>query len=390
MAYDDRFAGRPKVKRRTAPKSAEQLAAEEAAYNRRNGYTSGGYDDYGSMSYSPSSRGISWGSEDGSWGGSIGWGGGGSYESELNRWLEQQRAAAEAAKQAAINQWNAQKPGINQTAEDAARQAYINRQQAGRNLPQQLAATGQSGGLTESALLGLDTTYQNNQANIERDRQDAIRQVDLGIANAGQEAAYQQAQIEAQFAQMMAQQAAERQRAQMEYAMQVEMMQMQLAAEQEAARWQAQRNRDDWLYQFQLENEEWQRRAELERQWALADKGYSGYGGSSGGYSGGYSSGSGSRYSPNIDYDSIMSSAIRGGITAGLGSIPGIGGALSSAFSGASRAPSRPSSSSSSRTSYGFNLPSPGSWTNSNPYVNRNPVVKKSSSSTTRKKVKRK
>ena len=90
---------------------------------------------------------------------------------------EQNRLAVEQG----VNRLEAQKSGINQNAEDNARQAYIMHMQAKKALPQQLASQGITGGATETANLGLQTTYQNNVNTINQNKANALRDIDNAI-----------------------------------------------------------------------------------------------------------------------------------------------------------------------------------------------------------------
>lgn len=92
--------------------------------------------------------------------------------------LEQQRAAAQAARDAAADaarraqqgQYDANVKKLNTAANDALQQAYINYMMSKRDLPQQLAAQGLSGGAAESTWAGLYNGYGNSRAGTERSR----------------------------------------------------------------------------------------------------------------------------------------------------------------------------------------------------------------------------
>ena len=141
------------------------------------------YDAYGR-----SSGGGDWGG--GSSGGSGGlysmYGGGIDYLSQQQAALQSAREQAEAAQRsrvdAAVGDINAQQAGINRTADQSATQAYIARMKAERGMPQQQAALGLSGGASESAMLGLNTGYENSRNAIMRDR-DAQIQANIDLQN---------------------------------------------------------------------------------------------------------------------------------------------------------------------------------------------------------------
>ena len=106
-----------------------------------------------------------------------------SFQQSQSDLLERQYAAAlEAAK----GNLGSQKEQVNQQYDDLARQLYIQRIMNERDLPQQMAAMGYTGGITESSALGLQTSYAdalrqgetqriNTIANLEQ----AIRQAEL-------------------------------------------------------------------------------------------------------------------------------------------------------------------------------------------------------------------
>lgn len=58
----------------------------------------------------------------------------------------------------------------NETTDKALRDAYVGKMLNARNIGQQLAAMGRSGGAAESTLLGLQNNYQTNRAGLEEER----------------------------------------------------------------------------------------------------------------------------------------------------------------------------------------------------------------------------
>lgn len=97
----------------------------------------------------------------------------GGYES-IAGYLEQAR---NAQLQASLAQFEQEKNQNNLNFDEIARQAYIANRQSQMNLPQQLAAMGISGGASETAQLGLATTYQNNLNSNEQARQQMAQQM---------------------------------------------------------------------------------------------------------------------------------------------------------------------------------------------------------------------
>jgi hypothetical protein len=99
-----------------------------------------------------------------------------SYQRALEKAQAEAEAAARARTEAAVDQVAAQQSDIYSTAKSAAQQAYINRERQLVSLPQQLAALGQSGGASESTLLGVNTGYENSRNDIITSRDKAIQE----------------------------------------------------------------------------------------------------------------------------------------------------------------------------------------------------------------------
>ncbi len=95
--------------------------------------------------------------------------------------LQQQYAAAlEAAK---LN-LDSQKTQVNQQYDDLARQLYIQRRQQEMMLPEQMAAMGYTGGITESSALGLQTSYADALRQGETQRINTIASLEQAIRQA--------------------------------------------------------------------------------------------------------------------------------------------------------------------------------------------------------------
>ena len=95
-------------------------------------------------------------------------------------------------------QLDMQKTQNNNYYDDIAAQAYVAKRQAESALPQRLAAYGISGGGSESAQLGLDTSYQNNINANELARQKMMQQLDYQNILAQSQANSDKANIYAQ------------------------------------------------------------------------------------------------------------------------------------------------------------------------------------------------
>lgn len=131
-----------------------------------------------------------------------------------------------------------QKGENNSYYDDIAAQAYVAKRQAESALPQRLAAYGISGGGSESAQLGLDTSYQNNINANELARQSMLQQLDYQNILAQSQANSDKANIYAQ--------------AQKD-AFNAYLQQKQLEQQQDQAQW----KRDAWLKEFNQNNERW-------------------------------------------------------------------------------------------------------------------------------------
>ena len=110
-----------------------------------------------------------------------------AYKEYMQKQYEEQQRAIEGQNRLAVeqgvNRLNAQKTNINQAADDSARQAYIQFMQQKKALPQQLASQGATGGATETANLGLSTTYQNNVNTINQNKANSLQEIDNAIVD---------------------------------------------------------------------------------------------------------------------------------------------------------------------------------------------------------------
>lgn len=126
------------------------------------------------------------------------------YLNQLKRIQEEQERAQRLAVEQAVAQVMAQKPLIEQSYDDLAREAYVSNQLAMRDMPQQLAAMGYTGGMTESSLTGLLNTYQNTLSEGERARYNALLGLENDAANIQATGDIAIAQNAAQYAQQLA------------------------------------------------------------------------------------------------------------------------------------------------------------------------------------------
>ena len=84
----------------------------------------------------------------------------------------------------AVDSLNLQKRCVEQDADELARQAYIAYLRSRDALPQQLAAMGYSGGLSETRQVQLETTWQDQRNRIGLERAKALLTIDGAINNA--------------------------------------------------------------------------------------------------------------------------------------------------------------------------------------------------------------
>lgn len=125
---------------------------------------------------------------------------------------DMQAGAVDAQLKALQEKLAMQRGENNSYYDDIASQAYIAKRQAEAAMPQRLAAYGISGGGSESAQLGLDTSYQNNINANELARQKMMQQLDYenilaqSQANSDKANIYAQAQKDAWNAYMQQQQ----------------------------------------------------------------------------------------------------------------------------------------------------------------------------------------
>lgn len=144
------------------------------------------------------------GNSGGSTGGSSSSGGGSGSTAPVNNayddlqsYLDSIYAAQEAQRQREYQNTlgqlrNARDQGanaLNQNADNALRQAYVNYMMGRRNVNQALSNAGLTGGATESTIADLYNNYGDNRAAIERERMNGLSNLDLtynqGVADAG-------------------------------------------------------------------------------------------------------------------------------------------------------------------------------------------------------------
>ena len=105
-------------------------------------------------------------------------------ETGYDQYADATQQAIRAAVQQAINGFNQQIETTNDETEQLARQAYINMMMGGKNLDQQLAASGYAGGMADSQRIALQAGYENDLNALERQRVATINELQRAITNA--------------------------------------------------------------------------------------------------------------------------------------------------------------------------------------------------------------
>lgn len=95
---------------------------------------------------------------------------------------EEQLNAQRAINAQNVARLRAGRSGIEEDAEAAARQAYVAKMMNQRDLEQRLSASGYSGGMTDSAYLNLLSNYENSRNAIQRNKFNALNELELQIA----------------------------------------------------------------------------------------------------------------------------------------------------------------------------------------------------------------
>ncbi len=158
------------------------------------------------------------------------------YDAAYNTWraqkdaLESQRASMEAARrqaeeaqrkaeEARLNAFNLGKESLNKSSDEALRQTFVQKRMAERDLPQQLALQGSTGGMTESSVLGMNAGYGENRTLIENERQRGITDLSSQYQSGAAADALQAAANNQQWEIAMANLAAQQQQAELSYMM---------------------------------------------------------------------------------------------------------------------------------------------------------------------------
>lgn len=101
-----------------------------------------------------------------------------------NQYSAQTQAAIQDAVNSAVQGYQNQIDTTNTDSAELARQAYIAKLLGQKNLNQQLAASGYSGGMADSQKIQTETNYQNNLTTIENQRLATIKELQTAITQA--------------------------------------------------------------------------------------------------------------------------------------------------------------------------------------------------------------
>lgn len=182
------------------------------------------------------------------------YGDGGAWGDWFMNAADMQAGAVDAQLKALQAQLELQKGENNSYYDDIAAQAYVAKRQAEAAMPQRLAAYGISGGGSESAQLGLDTSYQNNINANELARQKMMQQLDYENILAQSQANSDKANIYAQA----------QKDAWNTYMQQQQWQQQQDQWQWEKDRWQKEFELNRQQYEnelrYQMDQDEWKRR----------------------------------------------------------------------------------------------------------------------------------
>lgn len=101
----------------------------------------------------------------------------GDYEDQVTN-------AIKASVDQAVKGYQGQIETTNQQSDDMARQAWVAKRLAEKNLGQQLSASGYSGGMADSQKISLESDYQGQLTEIEKQRLQTIKELEAAITNA--------------------------------------------------------------------------------------------------------------------------------------------------------------------------------------------------------------
>lgn len=117
--------------------------------------------------------------------------GGSAYDAAMVSMMQANQAATDQA----VAELKGQKAEVNQSYGDMFRQLYKQKMQARKNIGQQMAAQGVTGGASESTMLGLETGYSEALRQGEQERIQSQNELDRAISEAKMTGKLQNAQM---------------------------------------------------------------------------------------------------------------------------------------------------------------------------------------------------
>lgn len=103
------------------------------------------------------------------------------YEEQQKYIREEQEKANKAAIRQGVERLNSQKTLINQSFDEAGKNAYIAKVQGDYALPIQLAASGSTGGMSESTIAKQNANYANQLNDLEKEKINAMNEIETAI-----------------------------------------------------------------------------------------------------------------------------------------------------------------------------------------------------------------
>lgn len=99
-------------------------------------------------------------------------------------YADQMKSAIQASVDQAVKGYQGQIDTTNEQSDDMARQAWVAKRLAEKNLGQQLSASGYAGGMADSQKISLESNYQGQLTEIEKQRLQTVKDLEAAITNA--------------------------------------------------------------------------------------------------------------------------------------------------------------------------------------------------------------
>lgn len=99
-------------------------------------------------------------------------------------YAQQMKSAIQASVDQAVKGYQGQIDTTNEQSDDMARQAWVAKRLAEKNLGQQLSASGYAGGMADSQKISLESNYQGQLTEIEKQRLQTVKDLEAAITNA--------------------------------------------------------------------------------------------------------------------------------------------------------------------------------------------------------------